>query len=187
MHILSPETDFLNQPKGKNDHTKLWSGPLLSAYGISGYCSICWWPEKAQNRLHRCARWSGPTLSVNCIRALFVHCALYVFCKEIKKIFICKPSYHKTVLLWQVLKPTVWDCVSLLWWLAEYLETLSYLYVYSLLKHQAKFVADNILFFFFFFFIKVIFDISCELSAWQTVHMKCQNLLSVECKKYIYI
>ena len=55
-----------------------WSGPSLSAYRIRGYGSICRRTETAQIRLHRCrcACWSRPTLSINCIRALFVRWAL---------------------------------------------------------------------------------------------------------------
>ena len=30
---------------------------------------------------------------------------------------------------------------------------------------------------------KTSLDISCESSAWQTIHMKCQNLLSLKIKK----
>ena len=41
-----------------------------------------------------------------------------------------------------------------------------------------------LLFFFFFFFSeKTSLDISCELSAKQTVHMKCQDLFSLKNKK----
>ena len=36
---------------------------------------------------------------------------------------------------------------------------------------------DNFFFIFFFYFSeKTNLDISCELSAWQTNHMKCQDL-----------
>ena len=52
------------------------------------------------------------------------------------------------------------------------------------LKHQAKFVADDILTFSFFYFSeKTNLDISCELSAWQTIHMKCQGSFPSEKKK----
>ena len=34
------------------------------------------------------------------------------------------------------------------------------------------------IFFFFFFLEKIRFDISCESSARQTIHMKCQILFS---------
>ena len=37
------------------------------------------------------------------------------------------------------------------------------------MKHQAKFVVDGI-------------GISCELSAWQTILMKCQDLFSLDSK-----
>ena len=42
-----------------------------------------------------------------------------------------------------------------------------------------------IFFFFFFFFFseKTSLDISCELSAKQTIHMKCQDLFSLGKKK----
>ena len=47
-------------------------------------------------------------------------------------------------------------------------------------------VADDIFFFFFFFFFseKTSLDISCEKSAWQMIHMKCQDLFSMKNKKY---
>ena len=50
---------------------------------------------------------------------------------------------------------------------------------------QAKFVADDILIFllFFFFSEKTSPDISCESAAWQTIHMKCQDMFSSENKK----
>ena len=32
----------------------------------------------------------------------------------------------------------------------------------------------TILFFFFFFFQKIGFDISCKLSSWETICIKCQ-------------
>ena len=41
--------------------------------------------------------------------------------------------------------------------------------------------------FIFYFSEKTSLDISCELSAWQTIHMKCQNLFSSENKKKIKI
>ena len=39
--------------------------------------------------------------------------------------------------------------------------------------------------FFFFFSEKTNFEISCESSAWQTIHMKCQDLFSLKNKKKI--
>ena len=39
---------------------------------------------------------------------------------------------------------------------------------------------------FFFFSEKTSLDISCELSAWQTIHMKCQDLFSLKNKKKIF-
>ena len=39
--------------------------------------SFCKRTKKAQISLHECAGWSGPALSTNCIRALFVHCAVH--------------------------------------------------------------------------------------------------------------
>ena len=62
-----------------------WSGPSLSAYRINGYCSICRRTENAQIRWHRCARWSGSTLSAKCIwrpfpalRIIFFFTYLYI-------------------------------------------------------------------------------------------------------------
>ena len=37
--------------------------------------------------------------------------------------------------------------------------------------------------FIFYFSEKTSLDISCESSAWQTIHMKCQDLFSFENKK----
>ena len=37
--------------------------------------------------------------------------------------------------------------------------------------------------FFFYFSEKTSLDISCELSAWQTIHMKFQDLFSLKNKK----
>ena len=54
---------------------------------------------------------------------------------------------------------------------------------YLPLKRQAKFVADDIFFFFFFFPEKTSLDISCESSAKQMIHMKCQDLFSLKNKK----
>ena len=47
------------------------------------------------------------------------------------------------------------------------------------LKVPITTAADDILNFFFFFNFskKTSLDISCELSAWQTIHMKYQDLL----------
>ena len=47
------------------------------------------------------------------------------------------------------------------------------------LKHQAKFEADGILHF-FNYLEKISIDISYELSAKQTIHRKCQDLLSMK-------
>ena len=38
----------------------------------------------------------------------------------------------------------------------------------------------NFYFIFFFFFIENKSDISCELSARQTIHMKCKDLFSIK-------
>ena len=39
--------------------------------------------------------------------------------------------------------------------------------------------------FFFNFSEKTSLDISCESSAWQTIHMKCQDLFSLKIKNKI--
>ena len=53
------------------------------------------------------------------------------------------------------------------------------------LKAPITTAADNIFFIYFFFYFseKTSLDISCELSAWQTIHMKCQDLFSLKNKK----
>ena len=40
--------------------------------------------------------------------------------------------------------------------------------------------------FFYYFLEKTSLDISCELSAWQMIHMKCQDLFSLKNKKNIF-
>ena len=47
-------------------------------------------------------------------------------------------------------------------------------------KASSKTAADDILFFFHYFSEKIRLDISCELSARQTVHMKCQALFPLK-------
>ena len=42
---------------------------------------------------------------------------------------------------------------------------------------------DNFVLFFFYFSEKTSLDISCESSAWQMIHMKCQDLFSLKKKK----
>ena len=49
------------------------------------------------------------------------------------------------------------------------------------LKHQAKRVADDILFVFIFGL-----DILCELSAWHMIHVKCQLIYMKKKKKEIF-
>ena len=54
------------------------------------------------------------------------------------------------------------------------------------LKAPTNIVADNNLnlFFNFFYFSEIIsLDILCKSSAWQTIHMKCQDLFSMKDKK----
>ena len=46
------------------------------------------------------------------------------------------------------------------------------------LKKPSKIVADDILMYSFYISEKIYLDISCESSAWQTNHMKCQDLFS---------
>ena len=53
--------------------------------------------------------------------------------------------------------------------------------VYLTLKAPITTAADN--FFYFYFSEKTSIDISCESSAWQTIHMKCQDLFSLKNKK----
>ena len=51
-----------------------WSGPLLSAYRINGYCNICRRTENVQIRLYGCV----PLLFAHDIRALFPRCSPYM-------------------------------------------------------------------------------------------------------------
>ena len=53
-----------------------------------------------------------------------------------------------------------------------------------ILTLKAKFIADDILFF-FYLSEKISLDISCESSAWQTIHMKYPDLFSLKNKKKI--
>ena len=56
--------------------------------------------------------------------------------------------------------------------------------IYSFLKRQAKLEADDILkVYFFLFFRKISLGILCESSAWQTIHMECQDLFSLKKSK----
>ena len=79
----------------------IWSEPLLSAYRIGGYCSICQQAENAQIRLHWCACWSGPTLSAKCIRAFscVVHHKQTVQTSKTAFVTSCFAFLH-TKLLW---------------------------------------------------------------------------------------
>ena len=52
------------------------------------------------------------------------------------------------------------------------------------LKAPVTTAADDKVFIYFFYFSeKTSLDISCELSAWQMIHMKCQDLVSLKNKK----
>ena len=51
------------------------------------------------------------------------------------------------------------------------------------LKVPITTAADDNFFFFFYFSEKTSLEISCESSAWQTIHMKCQDLFSLKNKK----
>ena len=46
---------------------------------------------------------------------------------------------------------------------------------------------DNFFFFFFYFTEKTSLDISCESSAWQMIHMKCQDLFSLKNEKKFWM
>ena len=48
---------------------------------------------------------------------------------------------------------------------------------------SCKIVTDNIFFVFYSFLEKIRLDMSCESSAKQTVHMKCQALFSLNNNK----
>ena len=50
------------------------------------------------------------------------------------------------------------------------------------LKYKASLLADNNLKLILYFSEKLRLDISCELSARQTIHMKCQFLFSLKKK-----
>ena len=52
----------------------VWSGPALSAYRTSTYCSTCRWTENVQTRVHGCARLSAHSLFAYGIRAFFLRC-----------------------------------------------------------------------------------------------------------------
>ena len=41
--------------------------------------------------------------------------------------------------------------------------------------------------FFYYFSEKTSLDIPCELSAWQTIHMKCQDLFPLKNKKKFFL
>ena len=52
-----------------------------------------------------------------------------------------------------------------------------------ILKAPITTAADDNIFYFFYFSEKTSLDISCESSAWQMIHMKCQDLFSLKNKK----
>ena len=55
---------------------------------------------------------------------------------------------------------------------------------YLTLKAPIPTAADDIfLFILFYFSEKTSLDISCDLSAWQMIHMKCQDLFSLKNRK----
>ena len=62
-----------------------------------------------------------------------------------------------------------------------------YLELYLTLKAPITTAADDnyfyIYIYIFYFLEKTNFNISYESSAWQTVHMKCQDLFSLKKKK----
>ena len=57
--------------------------------------------------------------------------------------------------------------------------------IFLTLKAPITTAADDI-FFFFFQKKKTSLDISCESSAWQMIHMKCQDLFPLKNKKKIF-
>ena len=50
------------------------------------------------------------------------------------------------------------------------------------LKAPITTAADENFIYFFYFSEKTSLDISCESSAWQKIHMKCQDLLALKKK-----
>ena len=52
-----------------------------------------------------------------------------------------------------------------------------YIYIFFFIY---LFFRDIFYLFFFYFSEKTSLDISCELSAWQMIHMKCQDLFSLK-------
>ena len=52
-------------------HRSVSADPSQPTYRINGYCSVCQRTENTQIRLHRCARWSGPSVFAYEIRAIF--------------------------------------------------------------------------------------------------------------------
>ena len=59
----------------------------------------------------------------------------------------------------------------------------SFKFIILTLKVPITTAADDNFYYFFYFSEKTSLDISCELSAWQTIHMKCQNLFPLKKKK----
>ena len=84
----------------------VWSGHSLFIdiyYNIHGFCKRS---RKAQISLRKCAGWSGPALSANCIRGFFMCCASntiylkhFFFFFAIKKEVIFSLFVHKNILL----------------------------------------------------------------------------------------
>ena len=74
-----------------------------------------------------------------------------------------------------------------LWSLACLFYFEFYFFYILALKATSEFIAEYILKSVYYFSEKIRFDILCELSAMQTIHMKCQALLSLKIKKNVYI
>ena len=49
---------------------------------------------------------------------------------------------------------------------------------------KAPITTADIFFYYYYFSEKTSLDISCESSAWQTIHMKCQDLFSLKNKNF---
>ena len=84
------------------------SGPSLPAYRINEYCSICWWIENVQIRLHGCACSTRPSLLAYSVRIFFPSCTsnmiLRYICKLLSKALIHLP-YGYNPKYWDTLTP----------------------------------------------------------------------------------
>ena len=105
----------------------VWSGHSLF---VNIYYSIYWFCKrtmKASISLRECVGWSGPSLSANCIRTLFVRCASYKTLSMSYILWYCERVCCSLVLAVWDLNLKIRHPYSLLEWIQNY----NYLYMWN--------------------------------------------------------